>query len=972
MTDVLDRAAGQPTAAERPIELEELEVDDRPHAPATAFDWEWFTEAVLSLLMVATAVIVTLSQLNPDLIFKDTTPAGGDFGAHVWGPAFLRDHLLPHFRITGWAPDWYGGLPMYRFYMVVPALAVVLIDLVLPYGVALKIISVLGILTLPIAAWAFGKLAGARFPVPPLLAMVSMLFLFDGTFTIYGGNIASTMAGEFSFSIALSLGVLYLGLLAHGLRTGRHASTTAVVLALSALCHGIVALAFLTVGSVVILLAYGDFGRDHFAALMRWLATAGSLLAVVLVSVALSPLYGAVLAVLLGVGAVVYLCVSPAYDIWAMRRTALYTAVVGGVGGMLTAFWMVPFVLGHKYMTDMAYERNEKYWEMLFPQPQWIDRLLIVLALAGVIGSVIRRSRLGLALAGMMVIYMIWAPLQPQGMLWNNRLLPFLYLCRYFLVTIGVVEIVTAIGRYIGLESEAAARHRASAWGSVVVLPAPSKAMRSLGFITRTSIAAAGGLLILFLVAMQVQILPGGREIQRSVTVDGEAETRYAYDWLGLGYTIDPDDLSPDFAQSWARWNYSGYEGKDAYGEYYGIVTTLKQLGEERGCGRALWENNNDLDKYGTPMALMLLPYWTDGCIGSSEGLFFEASGTTPYHFITAAALSSDSSNPVRRLRYEDANVAKGVQEAQLLGIRYYLAFTESVVKQADRHPDLTEVATSGPWHVYEIAGEGTLVTPLQYQPAVVDGADETRDDWLTLGTSFFQDPTRYGVMPAADGPDNWERVGMVETSPTPEGTTTLPVVGLSPQPERVPLPEVNVSDIEVKDNGMSFRVDRTGVPVLVKMSYFPNWEAYGADGPYRVAPNYMVVIPTDNEVSLNFGYSKSDLGAYFLTFVGIGLAIATWRLKLFARLDRRAIAGASAGQTVIRYDDAVADSAESAAATEAASEPTSDDNQFSPPADLHRDPETGHVIPASSAEHDRSPRPVDVSEVGQDDQPDA
>ena len=45
----------------------------------------------------------------------------------------------------------------------------------------------------------------------------------------------------------------------------------------------------------------------------------------------------------------------------------------------------------------------------------------------------------------------------------------------------------------------------------------------------------------------------------------------------------------------------------------------------EHGCGRALWENNGDNGKYGTTMALMLLPHWTDGCIASMEGLFFEA-----------------------------------------------------------------------------------------------------------------------------------------------------------------------------------------------------------------------------------------------------------------------------------------------------------------------------------------------------------
>ena len=40
--------------------------------------------------------------------------AGGDMGAHVWGPAFLRDELLPRLRLTGWTPDWYSGFPAFQ------------------------------------------------------------------------------------------------------------------------------------------------------------------------------------------------------------------------------------------------------------------------------------------------------------------------------------------------------------------------------------------------------------------------------------------------------------------------------------------------------------------------------------------------------------------------------------------------------------------------------------------------------------------------------------------------------------------------------------------------------------------------------------------------------------------------------------------------------------------------------------------
>ena len=50
---------------------------------------------------------------------------------------------------------------------------------------------------------------------------------------------------------------------------------------------------------------------------------------------------------------------------------------------------------------------------------------------------------------------------------------------------------------------------------------------------------------------------------------------------------------------------------------------------------------------------------------------------------------------------------------------------------------------------------------------------------------------------------------------------------------------------------------------MLVKVSYFPNWEVEGAEGPYRIAPNLMVVVPTEQEVHLHYG--RSDVGPALL-----------------------------------------------------------------------------------------------------------
>ena len=144
------------------------------------------------------------------------------------------------------------------------------------------------------------------------------------------------------------------------------------------------------------------------------------------------------------------------------------------------------------------------------------------------------------------------------------------------------------------------------------------------------------------------------------------------------------------------------------------------------------------------------------------------------------------------------------------------------------------------------------------------------------LGTSYFQHQDQWAALPAATGPADWQRVAL-----TKSGTTNdrdLASVTPSAPIQATPLPAVTVSNIDTKDNSISFHVDKTGVPVLVKTSYFPNWDVSGAKGPYRVAPNFMVVVPTSNDVTLHYGHTGTEYISYFLSLLGIAGLVWLWR----------------------------------------------------------------------------------------------
>ena len=117
---------------------------------------------------------------------------------------------------------------------------------------AFKFVAVSGLVSLPACCWAFGRLARFRYPIPELFAFAGLCFALNESYSIYGGNVLSTMAGEFSFSIAISLMMLGLGLLARGLQNGQaDGRRAALVLALACLCHGIV-LIYTAVAAVMI------------------------------------------------------------------------------------------------------------------------------------------------------------------------------------------------------------------------------------------------------------------------------------------------------------------------------------------------------------------------------------------------------------------------------------------------------------------------------------------------------------------------------------------------------------------------------------------------------------------------------------------------------------------------------------------------------------------------------------------------
>jgi hypothetical protein len=754
----------------------------------------WTPLRILDAVIVFVVIYVTIWALHPQLLFSSSLITGGDTGSHLAVPAYLRT-TGNLFNFTPWYPGWLAGLPAYTYYFVLPDVLATYASYIIGFAVAMKLATVLGSVLMPITAYAMGRLFRAPRPIPVALALATLPFLFDASFTIDGGNLFSTMAGEYAFSLSLALALLTIGLFARGVRTGRGYWLAALTLSATLASHvlpWLFSLAAIAVLVVFELLQRRGIGDPHDFDLVRG-------------------------------------------DYARPVRFALGAALIS-FG--LSAWWLLPFATTQSLSDSLGYV-NDKVSTLhdVFTTLGWFnatggaagDRWVILLSAVAIVVAVIVRDRLGLVLATLTALS-FWAfVLDPQSAIWNERLVPFWF-----------ISIHLIAGWLVGY----------LAWRWVQRDPTHSPWQI---FMKREPVS-------------DVDEFDNERVAERSLnnTVDSSdvehdplrltrriVSATVVVALLGLLSTV-PGQITPlandlhlstsgNQVSSWAQWNYSGYQAKPAWPEYHDLMTTMGNVAKRYGCGRAMWEYNSSENRFGTPEALMLLPYWTNNCVDSMEGLLMESSATTPYHYLDQAELSVAPSNPQAGLDYGSLNVTEGVQHLQMLGVKYFMAFSPQVISEAKADPELQLVATTKnwpapgvKWRIYLIKNS-PMVQALTSTPNVLANVSSGAA-WLKANQTWWLTTSLQHVYAAAAGPASWPRASSITTM------KTSPV-----------LPRVRVSKVKVGLQSISFHVSRVGVPVLVKISYYPRWHATGANGPYRVSPNLMVVVPTAKNVSLNY-----------------------------------------------------------------------------------------------------------------------
>jgi hypothetical protein len=778
----------------------------------------WTPLRVVEFLVVLSVIYVTIWSLHPALVFSSTTITGGDTGSHFAVPAYLHSQGNI-FNLTPWYPGWLGGIPAYTYYWILPDYLASLASYVINFAVAFKLATILGSVLMPITAYTLGKLFKAPRPIPAALAMATLPFLFDASFTIDGGNLFSTMAGEYAFSLSLALSLLCIGLFARGVRTGRGYWWAALCLSATLAAH--ILPWFFALGGIFVVMVFELLQRR-------------------------------------GIGDPTDLDMARGDYLRPLR----FAAGAGLLSLALSAWWLLPFGTTQQYSNSLGYVNqpvNSIYqvfaqlgWDFRNPDTGAItaggDRWVIVLAAIAILVAFWFRDRLGMVLATLTLGSLFAYVFDPQSVIFNERLVPFWFISIHLLAGWLLGFLLARWLRWRRNRGSSFDDAQGELYGfATSERPPDFDEAQTVVDVERSSTYAVMSLAD----SAESESPDEARQIRRTI--------RATVVVLLLGLLTTVPGLVPKVATHlhlntsgnqvsvWAETNYSGYQAQGGWPEYQDILTTMERVAQRYGCGRAMWEYNSDEQRFGTPEALMLLPYWTNNCVDSMEGLFFESSPTTPFHFLDQSELSASPSDAQAGLPYGFLDVAEGVQHLQMLGVKYFFAFSPTVIAQANADPQLKLVASTKAWPApgatwrFYLVKNSPMVEGLKELPNVVANVSG-RVTWMDANVKWWLNSDLWTSFVAATGPSSWPRASSV-TSMT-----------------HIALPAVQVTHVVVGTQSISFHVNRVGVPVEVKISYFPRWHAVGATGPYRVSPNLMAVVPTSKNVSLYYGSTPANV----------------------------------------------------------------------------------------------------------------
>lgn len=210
------------------------------------------------------AAILVATVLGIGFLNSTNWPTGGDSASHLLYAWLYADSLFLSGYVTPWVPEVFGGLPFLSYYFPLPFIVIAILSKFLGIASAFKWGSFLAAMLLPGSVYIASR-RWLNFSWLPAFfgALGTLAFLLHEQNAIWGGNLLSTLAGEFAYSYGLLFAVLAMMAWVRAVSLGRGWVLAGLLEATCGFSHGfpLLVLGFSTIFLLLDCGAWSSFRR---------------------------------------------------------------------------------------------------------------------------------------------------------------------------------------------------------------------------------------------------------------------------------------------------------------------------------------------------------------------------------------------------------------------------------------------------------------------------------------------------------------------------------------------------------------------------------------------------------------------------------------------------------------------------------------------------------------------------------------
>jgi hypothetical protein len=317
---------------------------------------------------------------------------------------------------------------------------------------------------------------------------------------------------------------------------------------------------------------------------------------------------------------------------------------------------------------------------------------------------------------------------------------------------------------------------------------------------------------------------------------------------------------NPGLAKQMADGNFTGLEGLPYYEVIEKLVIPLD--GTPGRLANDLHPDNRILGSsrvFETVPTLIDKPILEGGIVNSAIGSY--------YSYYVQSETSDNCAGFPPLVKPTTFNIENATKHLELFNVKHFIARSPRTVRALKKHFDWSHLDEVNGWNLYELnSHDGNMVVVPEYEPIFVqtDNWKENSLDWLyninALKQHFvFVKNNDNNAISEENFYDLLEKINKDSTNyfaNLAEIDTTKPDI------------------IEQTSSKIVFKTNQIGTPHIIKMSYFPNWKVKGAEKVYMVSPDFMLVYPAQQEVTLYYGKTLTDIIAYLISMLTMIAAV--------------------------------------------------------------------------------------------------